>query len=98
MVEFVFSPITSEVFLISQIIIIIAAIFLTIITIKSYKITRFKKMIFVLLAFALFGISHTINLIDQSVVDIMSDDARYAMFGVVQVGIMAMFFMAIVKK
>jgi len=98
MTEFVFSPVTSLVFLISQISIVIVAVFLSAITIRAYKITHLKKMIFVIIAFSLFAISHTINYLDQAVVDIMPDDARYAMFGVVQVGIMMMFVLAILKK
>ncbi|HXX06330.1 MAG TPA: hypothetical protein VEJ68_05885 [Candidatus Bathyarchaeia archaeon] len=98
MTEFVFSPVTSIVFLVSQIAIVIVAVFLSAIAIRAYKITRLKNMIFVIIAFALFAVSHTISYLDQAVVDIMPDDARYAMFGVVEIGIMMMFVLAILKK
>lgn len=96
--EFASSPITGQVFLVTQILIIIVATLLSIITVRSYTNTKLKKMIFVIVAFVLFAASHTINFLDQYVVDIMPDDVRYAMFGIAQLSIMMMFFLAIIKK
>jgi hypothetical protein len=98
MVEFVFSPLNSQVFVISQIIITVVALFLTGLAVKAWKNTRLKKMIFLIIAFALFAISHIIDYVDQSLVDLMPDDARYAMFAVVDIAIMMMFVFAILKK
>jgi len=98
MVEFVFSTFTGQVFVISQLIIVIVAVLLTAISIIAYKNTRVKKMIFLIIAFVLFAISHLLNYVDQSLVDIMPDDARFAMFGVTTVVSMMMFFLAILKK
>ena len=98
MTEFVFSHITSMVFIVSQLLIVISAIVLLAITIRAYKMTRYRKMIYVIIAFSLFAVQHTINFVDQGLADIMSDDIVFAIAGVVQLAIMAMFFLAIVKK
>jgi len=98
MVEFVFSPNTSIVFLISQIIVIIFALFLMGLAIKAWKNTRLNKIIYVVIAFALFAVIHTLNYVDQSVVSFVSDDIRHAIFAVIEIGIMMMFVVAIIKK
>ncbi len=98
MTEFVFSHITSMVFIVSQLLIVISAIVLLAITIRAYKMTRYRKMIYVIIAFSLFAVQHTINFVDQGLTDIMSDDIVFAIAGVVQLAIMAMFFLAIVRK
>jgi hypothetical protein len=98
MVEFVFTPINSQIFIISQIAIVIVALFLTGLAVKAWKNTRINKMIYLIIAFGLFAITHAINYVDESVVNVMPDDARYAMFAVTEIAIMLMFVVAIIKK
>ena len=98
MTEFVFSPINSMTFIIGQIAIVIVAIFLTMLSLKAWKNTRIKKMIYLVIAFTLFAITHAINYVDQSLVNIIPDDARYAMFAVTDIAVMLMFVFAVIKK
>lgn len=93
-----FSPLTSEVFIIAQVLVTICALFLLVLSFKAYQNTKLKKMIFIVIAFALFAIQHIINYVDQAVTDIMPDDIRYVLFAVITLAIMGMFFLAIVKK
>ena len=96
--ESVFSPISSEAFLIAQILITICALFLLTLSIKAYKNTGLRKLIYVAIAFVLFAIQHILNYVDQAVVDIMPDDMRYLLFAIMTLAIMGMFFLAILKK
>jgi len=89
---------TSEAFLIAQILITICALFLLAITIKAYRNTRLRKLVYVAIAFVLFAVQHTLNYVDQAVADIMPDDIRYLLFAIMTLAIMGMFFLAILKK
>lgn len=89
---------TSEAFLIAQIMITICALFLLGVTIKAYKNTKLRKLIYVAVAFVLFAVQHILNYVDQAVADIMPDDVRYLSFALMTLSIMGMFFLAILKK
>ena len=98
MTEFVFEPINSMTFVVGQIAVMIVALFLTVLSIKAWKNTSLKKMIYLVIAFSLFAIIHAINYVDESIVNVMPDDARYAMFAVTEIIIMLMFVFAVIKK
>jgi hypothetical protein len=98
MVEFVFSPNTSLIFLITQILVTVAALFLVGLSVKAWKNTRLKKIIYLVIAFALFAVIHIFNYLDQAVVDVVSDDVRYVVFAIAEVAIMSMFVLAILRK
>jgi len=98
MVEFIFSQVSSEVFTITQILIAICALFLLALTLKAYKNTGLRKMIYLIIAFGLFAFQHIFNYVDQAVLDIVSDDIRYVIFAITTLCIMGMFFLAILKK
>jgi hypothetical protein len=89
---------TSEAFLIAQILITICALFLLGISIKAYRNTRLRKLIYVAIAFVLFAIQHILNYVDQVVVHFMPDDIRYLLFSLMTLAIMGMFFLTILKK
>lgn len=90
--------VVSDVFLISQIGIVVVALFLVGLTIQAWKNTGIKKMIFLIIAFSLFAIVHITTYVDEGVINIMPDDLRYAMFGVTDIAIMMMFVFAVLKK
>jgi len=96
--DVIFNPITSEEFLIAQVLITISALFLLSLSIKAYRNTGLQKMIYVAVAFALFAAQHILNYVDQAVINFMPDDIRYVMFAIITLTIMGMFFLAIVKK
>lgn len=98
MVQFVFEHNVSTIFLISQILVTIAAVFLLGLTIKSWKNTKINKLIYVIVAFSLFAFIHILNFIDHGVVDVVSDDIRYAITSISDIVIMVMFVLAIIKK
>ncbi len=98
MVQFIFSHGIDEIFAITQILIVVFALFLLGISVKAYKNTGLKKIIYLIIAFALFAFQHILNYVDQSVVDILPDDIRYVIFAIVTLSIMGMFFLAILKK
>ena len=98
MTEFVFEPVDSMTFVISQIAVVIVAIFLTSLSLKAWKNTHLKKMAYLIIAFSLFAITHVINYVDQSMINFMPDDVRYAMFAVTEIVIMLMFVFAVIKK
>ncbi len=96
--EFILNLINSNVFVIGQIAIVAIALFLTGLSVKAWKNTHLKKMIFLIIAFGLFAITHLLGYVDQSLVNIMSDDVMYAMFSTTEITIMLMFVLAILKK
>jgi len=96
--HFAFGPGSAEVFTIAQLTVLIFALFLMTLSISSYRKTGLKKIVYVIIAFALFATQHIINYIDGEVVDFLSDDMRHAIFAVISVVIMVMFFLAIIKK
>ena len=98
MVQFVFSHGIDEVFVVTQILIAAFALFLLGLSVKAYKNTGVRKIVYLIIAFALFAFQHILNYIDQSVVDILPDDVRYVIFAIVTLSIMGMFFLAILKK
>ena len=92
------TPFTSNVFTVSQVLDIATAFFLALLSVTAYRNSGLKKIRYAIAAFSLFAIQHIINYIDSSIVDIMPDDVRYALFSVITLAIMAMFFLAIVRK
>ena len=98
MTEFVFEPVNSMTFIISQVAVMVVALFLTALSVKAWKNTGLKKILYLIIAFGLFAITHAINYLDESVVNFMPDDARYAMFAVTEIIIMLMFVFAVIKK
>lgn len=96
--EYTLSLINNNVYVIGQIAIVVIALFLTGLAVKAWKNTRLKKMVFLITAFGLFAITHLLGYVDQSLVNIMSDDVMYAMFSVTEIAIMLMFVFAILKK
>lgn len=98
MVQFVFSHGIDQVFVVTQILIAAFALFLLGLSVKAYKNTGVRKIVYLIIAFALFAFQHILNYIDQSVVDILPDDVRYVIFAIVTLSIMGMFFLAILKK
>ena len=98
MTEFDFEPVTSQVFLVSQIIVIVVAFFMVGLAVKAWKNTGMKKMVFLIIAFGLFALIHIVNYTDQALVNFMPDDARYAMFAATEICIMMMFVLAVIKK
>ena len=98
MVQFVFSHGIDEVFAVTQILIAICALFLLVLSVKAYKNTGLKKIVYLIVAFSLFATQHIINYVDQSVVDILPDDVRYVIFAIISLAIMGMFVLAILKK
>ena len=92
------SPLTAEVFIVAQILIIIFALFLMTLSITAYRNTSLKKIVYAIVAFALFAFQHVINFIDAEEVDLIPDDIRYAIFSVITLTIMALFFLSIVRK
>jgi hypothetical protein len=95
---FVFSPESGEVFSISQIAIVIIALILMALSITAYRNTRLGRIKYAIAAFALFAVQQVINFIDAQVTDIMPDDIRFALFSVITLIIVVLFFFAIVKK
>lgn len=89
---------TSDVFIVSQILIVVIALVLMALSITAYRNTSLKKIIYAIIAFGLFASQHILNFIDGDVVDILPDDVRYALFSVITLSIMALFFLAIIKK
>lgn len=98
MVQFIFEHNSNLIFLISQILVAIVALFLLGLTIKSWKNTRLNKIIYVIIAFSLFAFVHLLNFIDHGIVDIISDDTRYVITSIADIAIMGMFVLAIIKK
>lgn len=98
MVEFIFSKDTSTLFLISQLLVTVIALFLVGLTIRAWKNTKLKKIIYVSIAFALFAVIHIFNYIDMAVVNLVSDDIKYLVSALLQVGIMLLFVVAILIK
>jgi hypothetical protein len=98
MVQFDLTPIDSEVFAITQILVIVCALFLMGLSIRAWKNTGVRKIIYLIIAFSLFAVQHVINYVDQTEVDFISDELRYVVFAVIQVVIMGMFVLAILKK
>ena len=94
----VFEPLTSEIFLISQILVTIVALFLMGLAIKAWRNTKLNKIIYVIIAFSLFAVIHIFNYYDQAVTDIVSDDIRHAVIAGLEISIMAMFVLAILRK
>lgn len=90
--------VTSEVFLVGQIAIVIVALFLIGLSVQAWINTRLRKMIFLIVAFGLFAFTHVTTYVDEAVVNIMPDDIRYAMFAITNVVIMLMFVLAVLKK
>lgn len=89
---------TSHVFTVSQVLDIAVAFFLVLLSITAYRNSGLKKIWYAIAAFSLFAIQHVINYVDSGIVDIMPDDVRQALFSVITLAIMAMFFLAIVRK
>ncbi|HEY6949541.1 MAG TPA: hypothetical protein VI146_02945 [Nitrososphaeraceae archaeon] len=92
------STFTSQVFTVSQILDIAVAFFLASLSITAYRNNGLKKIRYAIAAFSLFAIQHIISYIDSNIMDIMPDDVRQALFSVITLSIMAMFFLAIVRK
>ena len=92
------SPITSEVFIVAQILIIVFALVLMSLSITAYRNTSLKKIIYAIAAFALFAFQHILNFIDADEFDFIPDDVRYALFSVITLSIMTLFFLAIIRK
>lgn len=95
---FLFGSGTSEVFTVAQILIIAISLLLMALSITAYRNMNLKKILYAIAAFALFASQHIINYIDAGVVDILPDDIRYALFSVMTLGILVLFFLAVVKK
>ncbi len=95
---FVFGEGISQIFSITQIAVVIIALFLMSISIISFRNTSLKKILFAIVAFALFAIQHVINYIDAQQADILPDDVRYTIFSIITLAIMALFFLAVIKK
>ena len=98
MTEFVFSENTSLIFLITQILVTIVALFIVGLAVRAWKNTKLKKIIYVIIAFSLFAAIHIFNYLDQSIFDFVSDDIRYVIFAIAELVIMMMFVLAILKK
>jgi hypothetical protein len=98
MVDFVFSPDTSTLFIISQFLTIIVSLFLVALAVRAWKNTKLKKIIYVALAFALFAVIHIVNYIDMAIIDLVADDVKYLIFAIIQIVIMLLFVVAILKK
>ena len=98
MVQTFSDPVTAEVFFAAQILIIIFALFLMALSITAYRNTSLKKIVYAIIAFALFAFQHVLNFIDAEEVDLIPDDIRYAIFSVITLTIMGLFFLSIVKK
>ena|SRR3989442_10889750 len=91
-------PLTTEVFIVAQILIIIIALFLMMLAITAYRNTSLKKIVYAIIAFALFAFQHVINFISIEKVSFIPDDLRYAIFSVITLTIMVLFFLSIVRK
>jgi hypothetical protein len=91
-------PLTTEVFIAAQILIIIFALFLMALSITAYRNTSLKKIVYAIVAFALFAFQHVINFIAVDEVKFIPDDVRYALFSIITLTIMGLFFLSIVRK
>jgi hypothetical protein len=98
MVEFIFSKDTSVIFLISQILVTIIAFFLVGLSIRAWKNTKLKKIIYVAISFALFAVIHIFTYIDMAVFNLVSDDVRFLISSIFQIAIMLLFVVSIMIK
>lgn len=98
MTEFIFGKDVSTLFIISQLLVTIIALFLVGLTIRAWKNTKLKKIIYVSIAFALFAVIHIFVYIDMAIVNLVSDDLRFLISALLQVAIMLLFVVAIMKK
>jgi len=94
----VFDPINSEVFLVTQVLVTVVALFLMGVAVRAWKNTKLKKIIYVAIAFSLFAVIHIFNYVDQAVMDVVSDDLRHTIFAILELSIMGMFVLALLKK
>ena len=92
------TPFTFHVFTISQILDIALAFFLALLSVTAYRNSGLKKIRYAIVAFSLFAIQHIINYLDSGIIGFMPNDVRNALFSVITLAIMAMFFLAIVRK
>lgn len=92
------TPFTFQVFTVSQVLDIATAFFLALLSVTAYRNSGLKKIRYAIVAFSLFAIQHVINYVDSSIIGIMPNDVRHALFSVITLAIMAMFFLAIVRK
>jgi hypothetical protein len=95
---FVFGEGTSEIFTITQIAVVIIALFLMAISIIAYRNSNLKKIIYAVIAFGLFAFQHVLNYTDAQIADILPDDVRYTIFSIITLAIMGLFFLAVIKK
>ena len=98
MIESIVSKDVSTLFLISQLLVTIIAVFLVGLTIRAWKNTKLKKIIYVSIAFALFAVIHIFTYINIAIVNMVSDDMRFLISSLLQVAIMLLFVVAIMKK
>ena len=98
MVEFIFGKGTDVLFLISQLLVTIIALFLVALTVRAWKNTKLKKILYVSIAFALFAVIHIFAYIDMAVINLVSDDVRFLVSSMIQVAIMLLFVVAIMIK
>lgn len=95
---FHFGPVSSEIFTITQIGIIVIATILMAVSITAFRNTSLKRLKYVIGAFGLFVFNHAINLIDAKYVDIIPDDIRFTLVSSGTFGILILLFLGIVKK
>ena len=96
--EFFFNKSLGAEFAITHLLIVAVTFFLAGLAFKAYRNMGTNKMIYLIIAFAIFGILHLLNYIDQAVVYFMSTEVRYAMSAVVELAAMLMFVLAILRK
>jgi hypothetical protein len=93
-----FEPVNGQVFLFTQILVTVVALFLTGLAVRAWKNTKLKKIIYVSIAFSLFAVIHIFNYADQAILDFVSDDLRHVIIAILELSIMGLFVLAIIKK